>query len=112
MLWPFFLKILRIDISFSINEKVLSVLSKIISTDASFAGATSFVPIKIKLLAFAALIDFALNLPKTKHKPSDTLDFPLPFGPRTQLIPGVNGISVFLTKLLNPYITNFLIYAI
>ena len=93
-------------------ENALSELSKINSTDASPEGANCFVPIKIKFADFSALIDFALSLPRTKHNASVIFDFPEPFGPRTQLISGVNGISVFFGKLLNPCITSFLIYGI
>lgn len=59
-----------------------------------------------------ALMDFALNLPKTKHRASEILDFPLPFGPKIILIPFVNSSSVFFGKLLKPYITSFLIWVI
>src|SRR3989344_2988198 len=97
-----------IDNSPSGIEKILFELSKTISTDASLAGDASFVPKKIRFSAFAARIDFMLNLPRTKHKASEMLDFPEPFGPSITFIPGVKGISVFLGKLLNPCITNFL----
>jgi len=84
-------------------------LSKIISTEASFAGDAAFVPKKIKLLAFAARIDFIESLPRTKHNASVILLFPEPFGPKTTFIPEVKGISVLLGKLLKPYITSFFI---
>ena len=67
--------------------KTLSELSNTISTIASFAGEAILEPIKIKLLAFAALIDFIDKRPRTKHSASEMFDFPEPFGPRTTLIP-------------------------
>src|SRR3989344_2706957 len=100
------------DISFSLIEKTLSELSKTSSTYASFNGANCFVPMKIKFEDFSARIDFALSLPRTKHKASVIFDLPEPFGPITQLISGLNGTSVFLGKLLNPCITSFFIYGI
>ncbi len=108
MLCPFNLTILFIEISSDSIEKVLSVLSKTISTIASFAGEAALVPRKIRFLAFTARIDFMLNLPKTKHNASDILDFPEPFGPNITFIPDVKGISVFLGKLLKPCITSLL----
>ena len=107
MLCPFFLTILFIEISSSFVPKILFVLSNTISTDASFDGDATFVPMKRRLLAFAALIDFILSLPKTKQSASVMFDFPDPFGPKITFIPGVKGSSVFLGKLLNPCITNF-----
>ena len=93
-------------------ENILLEFSNITSTDASFAGDADLVPRKIKFFALAALIDFILNLPKTKHNASEILLFPEPFGPRRIFIPGVKSSSVFFGKLLNPYITSFFIYAI
>ena len=50
MLCPFNLTILFIEISSDSIEKVLSVLSKTISTIASFAGEAALVPRKIRFL--------------------------------------------------------------
>ncbi|VVB83172.1 Uncharacterised protein [uncultured archaeon] len=108
MLCPFLLTTLSIEISFLSTEKVLSELSITISTFASFAGAAALLPKKIKFPALTALIDFMLNLPRTKHNASEILLLPLPFAPTITLIPGASGISVLLTKLLNPCITSFL----
>src|SRR3989344_7365703 len=110
VLCPFFLTILFIETSCSCKEKTFWELSKMISTDASFAGPISLVPKNIRLPAFAARNDFMLILPRTKHIASETLLFPLPFGPRMTFIPGVKGISVFLGKLLKPCITSLLMY--
>ena len=105
-LCPFLLTILFIETSFESKVNVLSSLEKIISTIASLEGEATFVPMKIKLLAFFALIDLMLNLPRTKHRASEILLFPEPFGPKITFIPVSKGISVFLGNDLNPYITN------
>ena len=110
MLCPLLLTILFTVISGLSTEKIFLELSKTISTDASFAGAIFSPPRKIRLPALAALRDFMLILPRTKQMASDMLLLPEPFGPRNTFIPGVNGISVFLGKLLKPCIISLFMY--
>src|SRR3989338_3325471 len=102
MLWPFILTILFREISFLSILKALSSLSKTNSTYASRAGLIYLEPMKTKLRAFSARIDFIDNLPNTKQIASEILDFPDPFGPIITLIPLSNGISVFLANDLKP----------
>ena len=106
MLCPFLLTILFIETSSLFIVKTHSLLSKTISTIASFEGEATLLPKKRRFWAFAALKDLILNLPRTKHKASDMLLFPDPLGPRITLIPSVKGNSVFLGKLLKPCITS------
>ena len=84
-------------------------LSNVTSTNASLAGFTNFEPENNKLVVFSALIDFADKRPRAKHKASDMLLFPQPFGPTTTVIPLSNITSVLLANDLKPCITIFLI---
>src|SRR3989338_9083274 len=59
----------------------------------------------IRLADFSALRSLEDDLPSTKHNASKTLDFPAPFGPRTQLKLPPNSISVCFANDLKPCIT-------
>src|SRR3989338_4419170 len=96
--------VLLMSTSGASSGNILELLSKAISTVAAEAGFLSLPPLKIKLDAFSARIDFADNRPRTKQSASPTFDFPEPLGPRMTLNLLSNGISVLWAKLLNPWI--------
>lgn len=98
--------------SFSWIAKVLSVLSKVSSTEASWEPLYIPFPEKRRFAAFAARMDLIESLPSTKQRASVMFDFPEPFGPTITFIESVSGISVFLAKDLNPCIVIFFMWVI
>ena len=79
-----------------------SLLSMVKSTCARPKGARPEVPAKMTSAIFAPRSVFAPCSPITHAKASTTLDFPEPFGPTTQVIPGSRRRVVALAKDLNP----------
>src|SRR3989338_3101567 len=67
-------------------------------------------PAKITSSLFLLRTAFMLCSPKTQRMASEKFDFPLPFGPTTEMIPGSNSKTVFLAKDLKPCISIFFRY--
>ena len=79
-----------------------SVLSKIKEASANPKDFLLCVPAKITSSVLAPLRDFMLCSPNTQRIASEILLFPDPFGPITDVIPGINSNMVLSAKDLNP----------
>ena len=79
-----------------------SELSIVSDTSARPRGARPEVPAKITSSIFPPRRDLAPCSPITQVRASTTLDFPEPFGPTTQVIPGSRRRVVAEAKDLKP----------
>ncbi len=80
-----------------------SVLSIVTETSALPNGARPLVPANMTSSIFPPRKDFAPCSPITHEIASTTFDFPEPFGPTTQVIPGSKLRFVEEAKDLNPF---------
>ena len=79
-----------------------SVLSIVSETSARPRGARPLVPANMTSSILAPRRDLAPCSPITQVRASTTLDFPEPFGPTTQVIPGSSRRVVADAKDLKP----------
>ena len=86
------------------DKRIISmlVLSIVSETSARPSGARPLVPAKMTSSIFPPRRDFAPCSPITQVRASTTLDFPEPFGPTTQVIPGSRRRVVVEAKDLKP----------
>ena len=80
-------------------------LSNTILTWAIFKGARLAVPLKIISTIEAERRDFQLISPMAQRTESITFDFPHPFGPTTQVMPGSKSRRDLSAKDLKPWIS-------
>ena len=99
---PFLKRILEIVTSVNSIGSVPDVLSIVTETSARPSGARPEVPAKITSSIFPPRSDFAPCSPITQERASTTFDFPEPFGPTTQVMPGSKLSEVAEAKDLNP----------
>ncbi len=79
-----------------------SELSMVSTTSARPSGARPEVPAKMTSSILPPRSDLAPCSPMTQARPSTTFDFPDPFGPTMQVIPGSKCIVVADANDLNP----------